>query len=375
MRYDFAIVGTGAAGLQLALKMLADDFFKNKTICLIDKAQKTSNDRTWSFWEKGTGKFDHLITKSWEYGKFISTDTDIKLPLSPYRYKTLRSAAFYSYALDQLSHAENFTFMGEEVLDVVQQTLHTGSQTIEARHIFDSRVPGAFHEEKDRYNSLVQHFHGWFIKTDKQVFDPEAFVMMDYRLKWQDETSFTYVLPFSETEALVEFTLFNKTLLKKEQYEDMLRQYFRELMPLDRFEIIETETGQIPMSDYPFHRHHEKHLTKIGTAGGWVRPSSGYSFKNGDRYTDRIIQNIKSGKPPHHQVATGRFRLYDRIFLHVLSHWNHEGENIFSKLYRKNKTPRLLRFLDEQSTLAEDMHIMGSLNSWHFRKAFVKELL
>ena len=130
----------------------------------------------------------------------------------------------------------------------------------------------------------------------------------------------------------------------------------------------------VPMSNYPFKKHHQQGVSKVGTAGGWVRPSSGYSFKNADRYSDMIIENIKAGKTPHHKVATNRFRFYDSIFLRVLKDRNDLGEEIFHTLYAKQTTNSLFRFLDEQSNLVEDARIMFSLNKKEFRSALLKSL-
>ena len=47
------------------------------------------------------------------------------------------------------------------------------------------------------------------------------------------------------------------------------------------------------MSNYPFHRANKKGITKIGTAGSWVKPSSGYAFKNIEKSAQKVIQNIK----------------------------------------------------------------------------------
>ena len=52
-QYDYIIIGNGLAGFQLALALSQDTFFDNKKIALIDKSDKTENDKTWSFWEKG----------------------------------------------------------------------------------------------------------------------------------------------------------------------------------------------------------------------------------------------------------------------------------------------------------------------------------
>lgn len=64
--YHYIIIGAGAAGLNLALAMNEDAFFKDKKILILDKDKKTENDRTWSFWEKGNGKWDHIVSKNME---------------------------------------------------------------------------------------------------------------------------------------------------------------------------------------------------------------------------------------------------------------------------------------------------------------------
>jgi lycopene beta-cyclase len=373
MSFDYAIIGLGAAGFQLAIKMVEDPYFKDKKIALFEPDDKNHNDRTWSFWEKGDGRYDHLIHKEWEKGWFISQWLKKELHFGPYRYKTLRSAPFYGYAREKIQSSPRFVWLKEKVSHVEKQRVVTTDNSYACSHIFDSRIPKAFHEHSHRYHSLVQHFKGWFIRTPKPVFDPDRFVMMDYRLKWKGETSFTYILPSDAHHALVEFTLFNQTLLEDATYDDYLRSYISDYLNIDEFDIVEVEKGIIPMSTYPFHMHHKPHHSRIGTAGGWVRPSSGYSFKNGDRYSDRIVANIKAGKVPHAGVAVNRFRFYDRIFLNVLCHHNTEGEKIFSKLYGRTRTPRLLRFLDEESRFVEELGIMWPLNGWRFTRAFFEE--
>ena len=70
--YFYAIVGGGLAGLQLALRLKEDVFFKGKKIAIIDPSFKITRDKTWCFWEKGHGRWDALITTQWQKGKFIS---------------------------------------------------------------------------------------------------------------------------------------------------------------------------------------------------------------------------------------------------------------------------------------------------------------
>jgi len=65
--YDYIIIGQGLAGLQLAMAMNSDSFFKHKHIALIDPEQKNTNDKTWSFWEQATAaKWQNLAYKTWQ---------------------------------------------------------------------------------------------------------------------------------------------------------------------------------------------------------------------------------------------------------------------------------------------------------------------
>jgi lycopene beta-cyclase len=369
--FDFAIVGTGAAGLQLALSMLEDSFFQDKQVLLIDKEEKVSNDHTWCYWEKGSGRYDHLLYKSWERGLFLSSTAQIELNLKPYRYKMLRSGDFYAYAKQKIESASNFTRIQAEVLHLKEGEnvqVETGIGVFSARHVFDSRIDPAFATDK-KSTKILQHFKGWMIESEAPVFHPEQFVMMDYRLRKAGTSSFIYVLPSTPHRALVEFTLFTPDLIQEEEYDEILKKYMSAIPGIGNYTITETEMGIIPMSDYPFHKHHTQRITKIGTAGGWVKPSSGYSFYNGKKYAERIVAAIKSGQSPSFTLTKPRFRFYDRIFLDVLFHQNERGEEIFTSMYSKNKVTDIFRFLDEETSLAEELRIINRFPHAPFLRA------
>src|SRR6056297_1492621 len=92
--YFYVIIGGGLAGLQLARQLSRDVFFKGKKIAIID-SDFSLPVKTWCFWETGSGKWDDLVIKSWNKGKFISSEKNIDLSLSPYSYKMLKSADYH----------------------------------------------------------------------------------------------------------------------------------------------------------------------------------------------------------------------------------------------------------------------------------------
>lgn len=377
MEFDFAIIGAGAAGLHLIHAMMEDSFFLKKKILIIDKSPKEINDRTWCFWETGEGKWDAIAHKIWEKGYFISPKEKHLLDMHPYRYKMLRSVDFYSFIKQRLKSYENITWIEEEVNEVKESNvveISCTSNRYYANQVFDSRIDQDFFDAKDESVRILQHFKGWVIETEMDVFNPEEFVMMDFTRKWNDSASFTYVLPSSKRTALVEFTLFTPELIPDEGYDRMLKEYCENVLNVNSYKISEVEKGVIPMSDYPFHKKNTFKITKIGTAGSWVKPSSGYSFKNAERYSATLIKNIRRGIKPSKGIAQGRHRKYDSIFLEVLHNRNELGESIFSDMYLKNPASRIFRFLDEQSTVSEDLKIIASFESAPFMKALFKTI-
>ncbi len=373
--YDFAIIGAGAAGLHLALAMQEDSFFSNKKILILEKEEKNCNDRTWCFWETGKGKWENILRHSWKQGSMFNSREEIPLEMGNYSYKMVRGLDFYKYAIKEIQKSANFHWIKDEVFEVTKgsRVKITGTQgTYEALQVFDSRIQQDFFDTEDKYSRVLQHFKGWFIETETDIFDPEKFTMMDFRKTWENTTSFTYVLPFTKRKALVEFTFFTPELVESEVYESMLREYIEEILKPGKYQITEKEGGVIPMSDYPFHKENDWQVIKIGTAGSWVKPSSGYSFKNAERYSQQLISNIKSNKIPAAGIPNKKFRFYDSLFLEILQNKNYLGKELFSVMYKKNPVWRIFRFLDEETTLKEDIKMMSDFNPRPFIKAMVK---
>ncbi|MBR9915654.1 MAG: lycopene cyclase [Algicola sp.] len=375
--FDYIIIGNGLAGLQLALKLTSDTYFDNKRIALIDPSEKSENDKTWSFWETDPSPWDSIIHKTWNEASILTNKKHIDLNLKPYKYKTIRAIDFYEMAKSQLAKKTNVQFLIEKVISVSEGNplkVTTEKHTYTATHVFDSRIPEIFHTGKTKSITLIQHFKGWVIQTSSPVFDDNKVVMMDFRLKENDKTNFMYVLPFSTTEALVEFTYFTEHLVEKSTYESYLKRYIREYLNIYDYTIKETESGQIPMTNFKFEVFNTPQITKIGTAGGWVKGSTGYSFKHTEKKVATIIENLKQHRIPSYGFFQRKYKFYDKVFLKVLKDNNHKGEWLFERFYGKNSVDTMFRFLDEESSLTEELKIMTSLWSWSFIKAFFKTL-
>ncbi len=374
-KFDYIIIGSGLAGLQLAYRLSLDPFFNDSQIAIIDPSTKEINDKTWCFWEKGTGKWDTIITQSWNHGKFISTNNNIDLDLAPYSYKMLRSIDFYNFIKATINDKSNFYLILDEITEIDEtNSLAIGkNNNYAATHFFDSRISSAFLEDPN-CTKIFQHFKGFLIKTRPPVFDKSTFTMMDFRVKFPDSTSFTYVLPLSDSEALIEHTFFTPFLTEESIYDTYLETYIKDILHIDQYEILDTEKGVIPMTDHDFHKESTLKVTKIGTAGSWVKGSTGYSFKHTENKIELLVRNIKSGKDPKQGLLNTRSRFYDAIFLDVLDRRNDLGERLFSKFYTKNSPQEIFKYLDEETGLKEELKIMISLYHPQFITSFFRKL-
>ncbi|MFI2741862.1 lycopene cyclase family protein [Zhouia sp. PK063] len=372
--FDYIITGGGAAGLLLAYNLAKDSFFKNKTILIIEKEDKNSNDRTWCFWEKGIGEFDHLLTKTWDTAVFKSKNFKKSLALQPYQYKMLRSANLYIFIKEELSKHAHISFLKDDVITIKngknKTIITTQAHTFTATFCFNSIIFKDVAKQLKSFPGLQQHFKGWFIKTTETTFNENEVIFMDFDISQHHNTRFMYVLPIAKHEALIEYTLFSKKVLPSEEYEQAILNYLQE-KNITNFSIEETETGNIPMSMFNFSKYNSANVIQIGTAGGWTKPSSGYTFKNILRNTDELVKSLKKGKPTP-IIQQKKYRFYDSMLLKVLLANNGLGSKIFTDLFKKNKPEMIFSFLDETSSFAEDLKIISSLPKLPFLKALFK---
>ena len=376
-KFDFIIVGGGLSGLHLSYSFINDKYFKDYSFLIIDKEKSKKEDNFFSFWEAGNGKWDKILKQKWNKADFYSSTGKVVMDFSEYNYKTLSSSKFEEYVKRKIKKKKNFKFINDTVLKIREDknklVVVGNKKNYQAKHIFDSRLPGGVHEEIKKYTYLKQHFLGWVIKTDEKKFNKKSFVFMDYRIRDKNHTAFTYVLPFKKNEALIEHTYFSKDECDREVYEEYIREYLSKYYNTINYKIIKSEYGVIPMTSYPFYKESTKNITKIGTAGGWVKPSTGYSFKSCEKYSLKILNNIKEGKKIG-IIPEKKYYFLDKILLGVLSQYNHLGETVFYKMIKRNPTKRVLEFLNEESKLSDILKIIISMRSIYFVRVFIKSL-
>jgi len=378
LKYDYIIAGSGCSGLSLLYKIYQTTELQDKSILVIDKDQKNKNDRTWCYWEQKLGPFESIVHSKWNKLEFITDSFQKKQALESYTYKMIRGIDFYNFVLDYIKKFKKVNFIFEEIIEINSYKdccfIKTNKNTYEGKYVFNSTP--IFNPKINKQNSLLQHFNGWVIETKKKSFDSKIGRLMDFNITQEDGATFMYVLPISDKEALVEYTLFSPDVLKKEKYTLALTRYIKEVLEIDDYTIKHKESGIIPMSLAKFKGNPKKNIFNIGTAGGYTKASTGYTFQFIQKNISKIVDKLKVDKYPKIPITFGEKvnQWFDKTLLDVLINRKMSGKDVFCKLFKNNKLETILAFLSNESNFSMKLSIMKSLPIIPFFISGIKQL-
>lgn len=391
--YDYAILGGGAAGLSLLCHLQRGGLADAARILIVEPEQKNKHDRTWSFWEREPGPFEEIVCHKWSSIGVHNDTSEATYQLHPLEYKQIKSDDFYRYCdnlIDQLPNVERINAFAENIEARNNQVFfQAAGKSYSADWAFSSLPYPVRHDEiKQPY--LDQHFRGWFIKTEKDIFDPGHATLMDFRTPQCEETRFLYVLPTSPTEAMVEVAIFSNNHLSRSDYDHIIEDYLAEHWQLIQrdgnttlppssehcyFEVSHTEQGNIPMTTYPYPSQNG-HLIHIGLGGGYARPSTGYTFYNLQRQLAALIDQLKKKRDINApQPWSARHLMYDATLLDILQRNTLPGAELFPELFHKNPTSRVLDFLNGNTTIIDEIQLMSTTKISVFGAAFTRQLV
>jgi len=375
--YDYIFTGAGLSALMTVYEMAKCPHFSNASVLLLDQNTKKTNDRTWCFWDY-EGKMDKIVSKKWDIAKYADTHFERNLELQPYQYKMIQGLDFYQHVFEAIASHGKIEFANQKVHNFVDLTSHcevtTDSENYTCSKLLNSIYNPEIVKNQTKYPLLQQHFIGWFIKSKEEVFNPEMATFMDFSVEQKQNTRFMYVLPTSTNEALLEYTLFSKDLLPKAEYENEIERYIKNL-GITNYEIIEKEQGNIPMTSYQFWKHNSKNILHIGSAGGWTKASTGYTFKNSIKKSKALIQFLIQQNDFKKLHKRDKFWLYDMLFLDVLYRRNDLGSSVFSALFKKGNPTIVFKFLDEETSFWEDLQVIWKCPKGLFVRALLERII
>ncbi|TYP95507.1 lycopene beta-cyclase [Fodinibius salinus] len=374
-QYDYIIAGAGAAGLSLAWKMIHSPLSDKKTL-VIDNELEPTNTKTWCFWESGAPPFSDIIHKKWTHTKIGTSQKHFSQPLNEYPYYCIRKIDFQRKIHQAIRSHPHFTLAEEQITTLESHSdsaiLHTNDHSYQAEYIFQSCFPLHPQKKQAPKHPLWQHFLGWEITVEEPLFDPQVFTLMDFDDSFCDGIAFMYILPWSATSALIEYTIFSERVEEQSFYEDKISLYLNNqfnLRPID-YQINRQELGKIPMQDLLAKPWYKPRILNIGTSSGRTKPSTGYTFQRIQQQTKNLVTNLnKTGTPDPQPPSAFRYKAYDLWLLHIIHTSPQKALTVFKQLFTNNSADDLFRFLGEQSTFRQDLSIMSSVPYAPFLKA------
>ncbi len=373
--FDYAIVGGGLAGLSLACHLI-DTGLDGRRLVVLESRDRYEHDRIWCSWAAADHSFRSCVSHEWSrWSVRLGSRTVVRgSDVQPYR--CIPSGRLYDFATSRIGGAEGAQLrMGQTVGGMIEEDdrvrVDLGDGTaVSAGMVFDSRPH--FSRSGPRESAeidWVQDFVGWRVRTSRDAFEPDCATLMDFAASSVD-VRFVYVLPFSRREALVESTAFAPATVPTEEHEQAIRAHLLSRSGLSDFEILDRESGAIPMSTREQSMRISARRWRIGTAGGSVKASTGYSFETVQRWSRAAASQLAAGNEPPRSVDRGvRERAMDRMFLAFMQRFPERMPHAFARLFEGVDPDALVRFLSDRSKLRDAIAVARALPAMRMLRA------
>jgi lycopene beta-cyclase len=359
--YDFAIIGAGVAGWCLAWR-LAEGPLCGKRLVVIDGARDDEKLQTLAFWTARPTLVDGLVRHRWDTLSLGGRGTP--LHLERYQYQALFFADLQAEARRRVLAIDGNAVLEGRLDELVPGTdsvrLVVAGREVTARWAFDSRFSPRSHPVQGRsHHRLEQHFRGWVLRCQRDVFSPATPTFMDFRAATPVGTGFFYVLPFSKREALVELVT-----LAPADAEALRDRYLHDAFALEpaEVEVVDREAGVSLLTEAPFRVRAGPRVRRIGVAAGLLKPSTGYALTRILEDIDALVESLlRRGHPWGRRRRSAFFAFLDGVLLELWAHTPERVPDVMVALLEKNPLDRVFRFLDERASWADIVRVGWSL--------------
>lgn len=344
---DLTIIGAGLSGLLLAQHAAHSS---NAAITLFDNGSARP-DHIWGYWDAGERFLDaprKLCRGVWPNWLIATPEGEAVLSGNTTRYHAVSSQNYEAVLRETI--AARVT-KSDRAFDGAMDD--TASQDI-----FDTAHYGA------PENAMLQHFGGVEVTADRPCFDASTAVLMDFRVTQQHGIHFIYLLPFSETEALVESTMFSTTPRPEAWYHEQIKAYLAARHPRVSFAHNARESGVIPMATL----EHTGPGIGVGLAGDALRASSGYAFYQIHRQIARL--RVQDKQPPQQGVSRME-RWMDTVFLRVLANYPERAPEMFLAMAQRLSGDEFARFMNGHAPISLLLKVIFAMPKWPFIRSLL----
>ncbi|HEX6345215.1 lycopene cyclase family protein [Umezawaea sp.] len=357
------VAGGGLSGLALAGHLALEPRWHGRVV-VVDDGRRPLDTVAWSSWADRPGPLDAAVSSAFDRVRVHVDGRTRTLPLGRYRYLVVRGTDLDRVVRALALPLGRFDFRRGHVDRVVGPPGRTrvvvDGEEVAARWVFDSVLGPPEPPPVDA--RLV--FRGRRVRTARPVFDPEAPTLFDFRTSRAGPAAFVHVLPFSATEALVEHTAFappHGPLPGVDVQRAALAEHLADVLGAAEWEVLHEEGAVLPLSAGAVPRRRGDVLA-IGTPGGMVKASTGYSYQRVQRDSAAVARSlVEHGHPFDLPAESARHRLFDGALLDVVTREPRQLERAFAALFRGCSAEPALRFLDERTSFAQEGRLVTGM--------------
>ena len=348
-------------GYHLAQQDAAYSTDKQRAL-ILEPRSAYSRDKTWCYWQHEPTPFDAAISHRWHRWTVSCNGHTHVGESATTPYVRVDSAKFYEIGQAAISASDNVTLrLDDSARQVLPNnngvSVRSEKKTFHADRVFDTRpapIPDGI---------LLQHFVGWEIETDADVFDPSTVTLMDFAPGAED-IHFFYVLPMSPRHALVETTHFSTQVLDETAYAAEITDYLSKRFGLSQWQIRHREKGVIPMPKKgpDLTRRPHSRIIPMGLHSDTVKPSTGYCYPHAQVQARRQVAALFSDSNATAIAARSRLnRWFDAVFIGFLEQHPQRAGEIFLSLFARVPSDSLTRFLGDNAKPADYFRVMLAL--------------
>ncbi|MGY9000386.1 MAG: lycopene cyclase family protein [Rhodospirillales bacterium] len=371
--FDLTIIGAGLSGICLVHELI-ERLGIDLNILLVGPADERY--QTICTWERDGAKpwYNDYIRTRWSSWYFKYNNQKTHHVSQKYKYVVLNTQSLRSDIYAQITDIDWITHHRSNVTGVQKVNdlfyINTAAGAFTSKQVVDTRPP------KPAKGIMLQHFFGLEIKVpfDQLNKIKNDICMMDFDIEQNDATGtcFIYALPFENNIILIEATFFSMELKEQTVYTNHIRNWLLSdySINLDKCEIIERESGVIPMGPViPI----DTSLIRLGTAGGAVKLSTGYAFKHILNQSANLVTQINDKRNITTFNPHPKFSQYlDKIFLNVLKDRPKIIPSVFMRMAKNLAPDTFVEFLNEQNILKSSFKMILAMPKIPFILSFLK---